>query len=218
MKFRRWKSLREHAAFAAKSFRKRVPFYRQHNIELTPESHTLLWQNRRYIISIICKMYLVNFVTNDDTPKLREWRKGSIVNGMITRIALITLCAQRTATLTQLAYVCEGVASREKVRQVIKDGEKLGLLERSGKDGYMVSDELAEELFKRMALKIRHPDTVEFSKMCMTIANVEGMIQSNPFDREEDHPLNVPITLPNAQKEGLYPEALDPDEDADPDR
>lgn len=218
MKFRRWKSLREHAAYVATRFRKRIPFYRQRGVELTPESHTLLWQNRRHIISVICKMYMVNLVTDDESPKLKEWRKASIVNNMVTRMALITLCAQRSATLTQLAYVCEGLASREKVRQVIKDGERLGLLEKDGKDGYMVSDELAEELFNRMVLKIRHPDTVAFSKMCMTVANVEEMIQASPFDREEDHPLSSPITIANALKEGLYPELLEPDEDDDTDR
>jgi hypothetical protein len=218
MKFRRWKSLREHAAFIANRLRKRATWYRTRGVELTPQSHTLLWQNKRHIISIICKAMAVQFQSDDDSPKLKEWKKGSVINNVITNICLITLCAQRSATLTQLAYVCEGIASREKVRLLMADGVKIGTLEKIGKDGYMISDDLTEELFAQSVLTMRHPDVVAFSQACVTFDNVERLIQAIPFDREEDHPLSSNITLSDALKEGMYPEINDSDEDDNTDR
>ena len=209
MAYRRYKTLKEHIKFAVGALRHRTRVYKKQGLDLTPESHTLLWQNRRYMISIICRMMAVNFMTDDDSPLLAEWRKGSVINNMVTRLSLISLCAQKSATLTQLAFVCEGVASREKVRTVMRDGIKLGLLNRTSKEEYEISDLFANELFNRSIKRLRHPDVVEFSKFCLTVANVEDLILNPAFDREEDHPLSTPITLPNALKEGLYPEAED---------
>ncbi len=213
MSYRPYKNLKDHIRFAVNAFRRRSPVYRKAGKDLTPEAHTLLWQNRRYLISIICKMMAVHFNTEDDSPLMMRWRKGKVINNMVTRLSLITLCAQKTATLTQLAYFCEGIASREKVRQVMIEGVELELLERVGKDSYMISEKLAEELFNRSIMRLRHPDVIEFSKFCLTVADVEELILNQPFDREEDHPLSTPITLPNALKEGLYPEADDDDDD-----
>jgi len=209
MAYRKYKSLKEHIKYAARALRRRSYVYKKQGVELTPEAHTLLWQNRRYMISIICKMMAVHFNTEDDSPLMAKWRKGRVVNNMVTRLSLITLCAQKSATLTQLAYICEGAASREKVRLVMAEGIELGLLERVGKDSYMISDSLSEELFNRSIMRLRHPDVIEFSKFCLTVANVEDLILNPAFDREEDHPLSTPITLPNALKEGIYPEAED---------
>ena len=206
MKYHKYKSLMEHAVFVARAFKLRLRWYRDRGLELTPTSPTFLWQQRRHMISVTTRMMAVNFMTDDDTPQLKEWRKGSMQANMVTRLGLIVLTQQQSATVTNIANVCEEFASRESVRKVLNQGVSLGLLEKVDGDRYAISDILANELFNRAIMRLRHPDVVEFSKLCVTMANLESMMLEPEFDPREEHPLSTGITMANALKDGIYEE------------
>ena len=204
MKYLKYKTLKEHIAFVTKAFGKRLAFYRERDLELTPQAHTHLWSNRRYMVNIISKAMLANFEMTDDSPQLSKWRHGSHKTSMVTRIVISVLSEQSSATWTELCYRCEKYASRESVRKCLSLGVELGLLEKDEEDHYQITDLLAHELFDRSIMRLRHPDVVEAAQFCVTLNNMEQYYQNPKFPRSEEHPLSTPITINEALQTGVY--------------
>ena len=152
-------------------------------------------------------MMIANFQMSEESPLLQEWRKKCPTQSMVTRIMINVLCEDRGVTLNELTYRCETFASRESVRACVKQGIELGLVYKDGKK-YCITETLAEELFFRSVIRLRHKDVVEFAHFCSSFDNIERLQKKSPYDRKDGHPLNSDMTLSEALESGQYSNEL----------
>jgi len=199
----KYKNLKEHIKYIAAAFKKRGEFYRKRGLELSPTTHTFLWSQRRYLLSASTRAILVWNSISGDSPKIESWHNATATNRVIARRIQNVLIEHRSATMSRFVVACEGIAKRESVRRCVNMGVDLGLLEKCG-DGYMITQTYADELFNRVILAARHPDSVEWARMVLAVNQTETLIQTNRFPRQDDHPLATPLTLAEEIAAGRY--------------
>lgn len=109
----------------------------------------------------------------------------------------------QSATMSRFTVASENVAKRETVRRCVGMGVELGLLKKCG-DGYEMTKLYADELFNRVILGLRQPDMVEWARMVLAVNQTETLILDNRYPRQDDHPLDTPLTLPELIAAGRY--------------
>ena len=197
------RTLREHIEFVRQAFKKRLTFYQSRGLNLSPSTHTLLWQHRRYMVDVSSRAMLALMKHGNESPLIKEWRETSPKNANISRVIQTVLTRQKYATLAQLTYEAQEYGSRESVRRCVAIGIELDLLIKDA-DQYKLSDAYVNESFDRSILRIRHPDVVEFAQFVASLHNIESLIQEPRFPRVDDHPMATPLTLTEEIAAGEY--------------
>ena len=199
------RTLREHIEFVRNVIWKKRTFYQKRGLEISATVHTLLWQNRRYIVDVTTRALMSLTRHGDDSPRLKEWRSTSQKNHLISRIVQYELITQKSASLSRLAAAAEHEGSRESVRRALKIAVDIGLLERTG-DQYSMSKLYVDELFDLTTLRLRDPEVVEFARLVLAINQTESILTNPKFPRNDEHPLATPLTLTEEIVSGSYTE------------
>ena len=199
----KYKNLKEHIRYIASAFKRRGEFYRKRGLELSPTTHTFLWSQRRYLMSAGTRCSLVWDRIAGDSPTIEKWHSASVTNRFIARRVQDVLIDHQSGTMSRFAVACEDVAKRETVRRCVAMGVELGLLEKCG-DGYTMTALYADELFNRAILGLRHPDMVEWARMVLAVNQTETLVQHNRYPRQDDHPLDTPLTIIEEIAAGRY--------------
>ncbi len=204
----KYRTLREHIEFVRSAFKKRLTFYQSRGLNLSPSTHTLLWQHRRYMVDVSSRAMMALMKHGSESPLIKEWRETSPKNANISRVIQTVLTRQKYATLAQLTYEAQEYGSRESVRRCISIGVDLKLLDKEN-ENYKLSEVYVNESFDRSILRIRHPDVVEFAQFVSSLHNIESLIQEPKFPRTDDHPFATPLTLTEEIAQGNYSEGSD---------
>ena len=200
----RYKNLKDHIRYIANAFKKRGEFYRKRGLELSPTTHTFLWSQRRYLVSAATRAALVwGNIGDGAAPKVEKWHAASATNRLNVHRIQNVLIDHSSATMSRFAVACEDIAKRETVRRCVAMGVELGLLKKCD-EGFSITPEYAEELFDRANLGVRHPDMVEWARMVLAVNQAETLIQQNRYPRQDDHPLDTPLTIIEAIAAGRY--------------
>jgi len=203
------RTLKEHIRWIKTRFAMRLGFYKQRGLEVSPTAHTLLYQNRRYMISCVSHAMRALNEAGDESPQLNEWRGTSAKNSDIAKTIQVVLVDNISASLAQLVWACEKKGSRESVRRVIAHGVELGLLHKEN-DQYRISDLYVSEMFDRAIMKIRNPDVVRLGMFTSAVNVVENIIQNaDKMNTDPDHPLASRKTLTEAVAAGDYDDEID---------
>ena len=203
------RTLKEHIRWIKTRFAMRLGFYRERGLEVSPTAHTLLYQNRRYMVSTVPNAMRALNEASDESPLINQWRATSAKNSEISKTIQKVLVDNISASLAQLVFACERQGSRESVRRVVAHGVELGLLAREG-DQYQISDLYVSELFDRYLMKIRHPYVVKLGMFTSSVNVVENIIQNaDEMNTDPDHPLASKKTLTEAVAAGDYDDEID---------
>ena len=203
------RTLKVHIRWVKERFKKRLGFYRERGLEVSPTAHTLLYQNRRYMVSTVTNAMRALNEASDESPLINQWRATSAKNEEISKTIQKVLVDNVSASLAQLVFACEKKGSRESVRRVVAHGVELGLLAREG-DQYQISDLYVSEMFDRYIMKIRHPDVIRLAMFTSAVNVVENVIQNaDEMNTDPDHPLASKKTLTEAVAAGDYDDEID---------
>ena len=113
------RTLKVHIRWVKERFKKRLGFYRERGLEVSPTAHTLLYQNRRYMVSTVTNAMRALNEASDESPLINQWRATSAKNEEISKTIQKVLVDNVSASLAQLVFACEKKGSRESVRRVL---------------------------------------------------------------------------------------------------
>lgn len=156
----------------------------------------VLWRLRYRAIYLFSAMGLWLSKHPDEMVKgalygqtIKKWRLSSKVGGPLTRIIMMTLSTQPTATLAELEVLCAPHGKRTALKKILKEGVDLGLL-RSTCEGYEATELLIDEAFDRVIFKILDDDVIAFCEFVVMIKSLRENAK-NVGDLERQNRLSI---------------------------
>jgi hypothetical protein len=170
-------------------------FHQNQSIDFDPMTFLLLWRNKREISRVFMRASKAMIAAVDDCPLVEEWRGATPKNMHICREILILLHEKDRITLSEAEVACQIIAKRESVRQCLKLGVEINVLEKTG-EHYSASEGILREMVLRATSKIADQDIRAMSDIVTAYNTMRELMQTtNALEKNNPLPQDSPKTI-----------------------
>ena len=192
---RRLENLEDHSRRMETMWEIADNFHQNQSIDFDPMTFLLLWRNKREISRVFMRASKAMIAAVDDCKLVEQWRGATPKNMHICREVLILLHEQDQITLSEAEVACQSFAKRESVRQCLKLGVEINVLEKTG-DHYAASEGILREMVLRASAKIVDENIRAMADIVTGYNAMRDLMKTtNTVERNNPLPQDAPKTI-----------------------